>query len=164
MKKYTCLVCEQPKFANEYYQGLSKVRKNPRYIRQTLCKKCMNDRAKLYHKNNPHIRILTQLREREKKRGLKSNMTSQIVKELISQPCFYCGRTGSSISLDRVDNSRGYDTDNVNPCCLLCNVIKRDLPYKAWMLLAPGMREARRLGYLDTWVDSTSNRNGIKFS
>jgi len=38
-----------------------------------------------------------------------------------------CSRTGSFAysGIDRVDNSRGYEPDNVVPCCIDCNRAKR---------------------------------------
>ena len=46
--------------------------------------------------------------------------------QLVTMPCHYCAGllnpTGSA--LDRVDNGRGYEPDNVVPCCTVCNVIK----------------------------------------
>ena len=37
------------------------------------------------------------------------------------KPCFYCGVAIETIGLDRIDNSRGYEIDNVVPCCPICN-------------------------------------------
>lgn len=39
--------------------------------------------------------------------------------------------------LDRRDSSRGYDLDNVVPCCRACNVAKNDMTvdeFRAWLL------------------------------
>jgi hypothetical protein len=60
---------------------------------------------------------------------------------LQEQPCHYCGSslnpqaTGSS--LDRVDNDRGYEPDNVVTCCKTCNQGKMDQSvsdFRAWVL------------------------------
>lgn len=50
-------------------------------------------------------------------------------KSIAFLPCNYCKleippSTGSN--LDRIDNSRGYEVDNVLPCCGPCNVIRSD--------------------------------------
>lgn len=65
--------------------------------------------------------------------------------KLTQQNCYYCGRDPqqkyyrSSIKgdrdsytfiyngLDRVDNERGYDLDNVVPCCSTCNFMRHKL-------------------------------------
>lgn len=83
-------------------------------------------------------------------RGLKP-LPLEIFKTLSQQPCHYCGSfdeirpylstrgtvTDSTTSLerakeckaslcgiDRVDNSRGYEENNVVPCCFACNKMK----------------------------------------
>ena len=48
--------------------------------------------------------------------------------ELIKEKCHYCGNIikTSGISLDRIDNIKGYLEDNVVSCCKDCNTLKRD--------------------------------------
>jgi hypothetical protein len=43
-------------------------------------------------------------------------------------PCVYCGSLirGIGSGLDRINNSKGYIIDNVNPCCGTCNDIRGD--------------------------------------
>ena len=75
---------------------------------------------------------------------------------LSQQPCHYCGkepytsynignckgRSGYGPSeirkqegsftyngIDRIDSTRGYDLDNIVPCCLICNRAKADMDY-----------------------------------
>jgi len=48
---------------------------------------------------------------------------------LMEQGCFYCGSSldkNGGLSLDRIDNCKGYSIDNVLPCCRPCNVIKNE--------------------------------------
>ena len=59
-----------------------------------------------------------------RKRGLDFTITLAEYKHLVSQPCVYqCTDTKSNsgeiirIGLDRIDSSRGYTIDNVQPCC-----------------------------------------------
>jgi hypothetical protein len=46
---------------------------------------------------------------------------------LINSPCYYCDNqldsptNSSGIGLDRLDNDKGYEMDNVIPCCVICN-------------------------------------------
>lgn len=42
---------------------------------------------------------------------------------LIAQPCYYCGGklNETAAGLDRIDNSIGYELNNVLPCCDICN-------------------------------------------
>ena len=62
-------------------------------------------------------------------------LTSELFRRLTSSPCHYCGLEPRQVSLaspesngayiynglDRADNSRGYEPDNVVPCCIACN-------------------------------------------
>jgi hypothetical protein len=63
-----------------------------------------------------------------KRGGRLVNLTFAEFSVLRTQPCFYCGgklsETGQS--LDRKDNSLGYTTENVVPCCWNCNETKHD--------------------------------------
>lgn len=75
-----------------------------------------------------------------KKRNLSWNISSDQFDVLTSQNCFYCGveprqvcrtsRNSKQIQqviyngIDRVDNYRGYEPDNVVSCCKVCNRAK----------------------------------------
>jgi 5-methylcytosine-specific restriction endonuclease McrA len=46
--------------------------------------------------------------------------------------------------LDRKDNKRGYNLDNLCVCCSFCNMIKKDwLTYEEMLLLGKGLKEIR---------------------
>ena len=106
---------------------------------QTL-KMCRSIPKKL-PKGEATFNIILQVMKRgAKSRHLKWSISDEKVKELISQPCYYCGaspRTHAPLvsrsrlngdfpcnGLDRVDNQRGYEEDNVVPCCKDCNQAK----------------------------------------
>ena len=67
-------------------------------------------------------------RNAQKRRGRSWTITREQFAELISKPCTYCGGPlpETSAGLDRLDNSKGYDIENVTPCCALCNYARRD--------------------------------------
>lgn len=76
------------------------------------------------------------------------NLTSlnEKIYDIINRTCHYCGHkpTGEDRDLtpltlsytdcyngiDRKDNSLGYQTDNVVPCCAICNRAKNNMDYK----------------------------------
>lgn len=73
------------------------------------------------------------------KRGLLFNLNRGEFEKLTKQDCHYCGIkpghviTGKSTpyvynGIDRVDNSRGYNSDNVVSCCGPCNKMKWTTP------------------------------------
>lgn len=46
---------------------------------------------------------------------------------LTAQPCYYCGnKLPHTGGLDRIDNTKGYTSENVLPCCTACNRIRGD--------------------------------------
>lgn len=68
------------------------------------------------------------LKSTAKKRKLILNITLEQYSLLISIPCIYCSgafeTNSTGVGLDRVDNNRGYEFDNVVSCCGECNRIK----------------------------------------
>jgi len=66
------------------------------------------------------------------RRGLAFTITIDEYQNLLSQPCIYCTSTlpdsGQSVKvgLDRKDNTQGYISGNVQPCCPRHNNIKGD--------------------------------------
>lgn len=70
-------------------------------------------------------------------------------RDLIHKDCFYCGRKPDSKryssnrekfifvhGIDRIDNEKGYEKDNIVTCCKICNYSKRDMnveDFKIWI-------------------------------
>lgn len=80
-----------------------------------------------------------------KKRGIEFNLDFDTFKKVAKQNCYYCDEPPSNVNkipkkewaddfvysgLDRLDNSIGYQSDNVLPCCKYCNYMKRELTYE----------------------------------
>lgn len=94
---------------------------------------------------------------RSKKLGFDKYISFEEFKTLISKKCRYCGTSHSNKSkdrqknecqndsseivfeyngLDRVDNQKGYISENVVPCCKFCNSAKSQMPiedFKKWI-------------------------------
>lgn len=82
------------------------------------------------------------------------NLSKELFLELTQKNCYYCNTVPSNKILrneaslryrnnpdntfiyngiDRIDNSRGYETDNVVPCCDICNTAKNTLSQKEFI-------------------------------
>lgn len=93
-------------------------------------------------------------RNNDKKKGRQNDLNRGFIKEMISKGCSYCGHNGGRMTLDRIDNSIGHLKTNVVPACIRCNYVRRDMPYEAWIIIAPSMRKARELGLFGSWDGS----------
>jgi hypothetical protein len=70
---------------------------------------------------------------------------------LIAKPCWYCGATPRQTiprfrdqphnGIDRIDNSRGYVSDNVVSCCGDCNSAKSDMSQVEFLALVRRIAE-----------------------
>lgn len=82
-------------------------------------------------------------KSRAKKIDKSFELTLEEFEKLTNLNCDYCGSApstrcirknyyGTSIGngLDRVDNNLGYTTENVVPCCILCNKAKGSISYE----------------------------------
>lgn len=97
---------------------------------------------------------------RAKSKGLQSDLVLSDTVVMLGSLCEYCGDSGSDkMSFDRIDNTVGYMRTNLVHCCIRCNFARRDMPYKAWLVVAKGMREARERGLFEEWVGATGRRS-----
>ena len=90
-------------------------------------------------------------RVENKLRGLENSLTKEIIEQLISSPCKYCGENFIKMSLDRIDNTLGYIIHNVIPACLRCNNMRGDMPYYLWIHMVPKIKEMREKGLFSEW-------------
>lgn len=107
--------------------------------------------AKIRRQTNPSSAIYVDSRKSDKKHGRENDLTKEFIAVEIAKGCSYCGETKLRMTLDRIDNGRGHLMDNVVPACVRCNYTRKDMPYEAWIVVAPGMREAREQGLFGDW-------------
>jgi len=107
---------------------------------------------KLPHGYGSFRSVLRNYKESAKHRNVPWDLNENDAHKLMRQNCFYCGATPNTIGgtslfnglfiyngLDRFDNSRGYNIDNVVPCCFKCNNAKLDMTaedFITWLLRA----------------------------
>lgn len=81
-----------------------------------------------------------QYKKSARMRGYAFELSKEQFREIITQPCIYCGETLTQektkrdangtfkyTGIDRYDNTKGYTLDNAVPCCCKCNRIKTDM-------------------------------------
>lgn len=91
--------------------------------------------------------IILQYKRHARERGFSWELTFDDVSRIIQSPCVYCGAERSNHrvtknckegfdhnGIDRVDSSMGYSRENVVPCCKICNMTKRDMKQKDFIL------------------------------
>ena len=126
-----CTMCGTTKDISEFYKE-----KNKPGGLHSKCKACMKKyyeenkkRFKKYHQENKHTsrHKFTELKASAKKRGLEVSISFEQYVELIKTlNCYYCDANFSNETggnLNRIDSSKGYLINNVNPCCATCNKI-----------------------------------------
>lgn len=83
------------------------------------CNKC--------HLRDPHQRF-GYAKKQAMKRNIIWSLTFENYINLIKPDCYYCdgilGKVECSVGLDRLDNSKGYEIDNVVSCCRICNITR----------------------------------------
>lgn len=144
---FVCIDCKQSKSRSEFHTHKrlkNGVRKN--------CKKCFNEKGLVYYRNNKasfferskeygqtlvgrSVALYTHAQARAKETGKSFTICRELITVLLLMGT--CARTGIRFdlskgasntrkafgpSLDRKDNSKGYDTENVQ---LVCNMYNR---------------------------------------
>lgn len=64
----------------------------------------------------------------------KGDLSSRwIVENIFTKPCAHCGETDwTKLGCNRLDNSKPHTMDNVEPCCMKCNLkVSSGRPHKA---------------------------------
>lgn len=80
------------------------------------------------YRNTPNGRanhLIAAYNEQDKlyNRGRGDLTTKWVVENIFTKPCAHCGKEGwQIIGCNRLDNSKPHTKDNVEPCCVECNV------------------------------------------
>jgi len=121
------------------------------YSKTEKAKKANRARNKKHYVKNPqkHIdrikqmaaqpqRQFTYIKRRAKRDAIGFDLTlDDFVRIRSAGVCFYCKKELSTTApnIDRLNSVRGYSLDNCVPCCLECNLVKRDLLSAEEMIL-----------------------------
>jgi|SRR5271166_164628 len=98
--------------------------------------------------------VLQETRRHDRIRGLDFDLDRVFIETELAKGCQYCGAEFGEvhIGLDRINNDIGHLKSNVVPACSRCNLVRGDMPYEAWLQIAPSMRRTRELGLFGEWV------------
>jgi hypothetical protein len=68
-------------------------------------------------------------KNRAERKKIDFKLTLEQFDFLVKKECFYCKikTPNKPMGIDRVDNSKGYISSNVTPCCWECNRAKSDM-------------------------------------
>jgi hypothetical protein len=66
-------------------------------------------------------------------RQLEWSISEETYYSIKSKPCYLCGYSESVVGIDRVDSTKGYTPENIQPCCVVCNRMKSDMTYDAFI-------------------------------
>lgn len=69
-------------------------------------------------------------------KDVKFNLSEEEFYRLKTEDCYLCGRKTTDTSLhgiDRVDSNKHYTSDNVKPCCFICNKMKNEFDVHAFL-------------------------------
>ena len=117
-------------------------------------------------------KVLRSYKAGAKYRNHEFTLTDEEVTVLLFSKCSYCGEEPSNKvfynnngkkdltdyitinGIDRIDNSKGYNTNNVVSCCKMCNGMKSDYTYEKFIKKIKQIKE-----YLDekNGIDSEGN-------
>ena len=85
--------------------------------------------------------------DKERNKGITISSSEHL--ELIQKSCFYCDKVTFGIEtgcgLDRLNNKRGYDLDNVVPCCKACNNGRGDnFTSEEWKIMITALKQYKQ--------------------
>jgi hypothetical protein len=75
-----------------------------------------------------------QIAHAAKRRQKTWDLSVEEAARLLVRPCTYCGALPNPLNgLDRIDNTRGYVSGNVTPCCARCNIAKSTMTVEEFL-------------------------------
>lgn len=132
-----CQICHQILPASAFH-------KNKWHIHGIVgeCKTCCCERSRKKYKRDRIEDMVKQMRRRAMGKNIPFDISAEDVREMYKQQegrCFYTGVPfgdighDTTMSIDRVNNQRGYTRDNIVLCCIWVNVMKADYPLEEFL-------------------------------
>lgn len=120
-----CPMCREFKPVSEFKVSHRKIDGYSEY-----CGDCLNYSLK---------RRYARYNKRARNVNMKFDISKSDFDRITKQPCHYCGGysvkyQGNVINgIDRVNSKLGYVSDNIVPCCVICNRMKLDYEKEDWI-------------------------------
>lgn len=138
---------EKRKYYKEYYaKNKTKIQEQQRQLYRKN-KPIVDRRSKEWLSTHPEYRLWKQAKDSSKQRGLEFSITKEDI--VIPQYCTYLGveltdyrdsgRHDSNLSLDRIDNTKGYVQGNIQVISSKANFMKRDATIEELIAFAKGI-------------------------
>lgn len=134
--KRRCPVCKEIKHLNDWYSNnLSRCKVCDKAKKQSSYEKTVNK-----HLSSVENFLKYKLTNCSQKKNVNITITlDDLLNQYESQKgkCYYSGRpleialrtkSLNSLSIDRIDSSKGYNPDNIVLCCSIINIMKLDTP------------------------------------
>lgn len=106
--------------AREKAKELKAIKRQEKIVRREAAKKKVEYWSKTTPKYRSYLRGAIS-------RGLTFSLSVEQFNSIITNTdCVFCG-TNKTIGVGRIDSSKHYVMDNCQPCCTLCNLMKRNM-------------------------------------
>lgn len=136
-----CLDCNEERYLSEK-EMKSSVPANCNNCKRSVFKNLTQDEV-----NALNTLFKSRIIDRSIRCGLNCTITLDDYLKTIIEPCYYCGEKPSQEDIicgkkflhngiDRINNSRGYEKDNIVSCCTRCNMAKGSLTKEEFLNLA----------------------------
>lgn len=133
-----CGHCEKAKLPSEFHRG----NRQGKFGVGSLCKSCTAIKQKEYHSRSPRNRLRASYNtamDSARRRRFEFSISLDDLEEMWNSQngcCFYTGipmsysgdRLPESVSVDRLDSTRGYALSNIVLCCNYVNLMKNNRP------------------------------------
>ena len=113
----------QKRYVEKHKEKIKESRKKYKDSNKKKIANYEKERAKTINGRASHLIGAYNMADKLMGRGKGDLTIPWVIENIFSKPCAHCGKTGwNIIGCNRIDNTKPHTMDNVEPCCLECNV------------------------------------------